>query len=1071
MSQNTKYFIGIVVSYLKRMKSRNISFLLLSIILLSSTISNAAALSFNLDSQINLSNNSGDSQTPQIKTSGSDVYVVWKDNTSGTNNILFKKSTDDGATFGSLVTLDSGVANSQDPQVSVSGTNVYSVWQDGTGPKIIAFARSSNSGGSFGAQVTLSSSTATSVLPQIASSASDVYVTWQQGTEIYFSDSGDSGGTFDAPVSLSGASSAEPKLALSGNNVYVTWEEGIDISFIKSADNGENFDIKINLSNSAATSRDPDIVASGNNVYVTWKEGTDIYFAKSTDSGATFSAPIDIGDTGGNTTPNPKIAYDGTIYVVWSETVSGKGDISFRSSVDGVTFTAKQNISSNTGSSTIPQIVSDAGNVVVAWQDDTPGNNDVFVKSSDDSGVTFGSVQNISGNAGFSLAPKVSLVGTRSFFVWEDTTPDGAGFDRDILFRTGVPSLISVSFDDTQYTLNESAQITVNDLLSSDSIDVTVISTSDPTGLLVTLTETGVGTGEFQGTVDFDDVTTASAIKAKAGDTITASFGGQSSDATIFPITITVELGASAFTSFDYGDIVNIKVDDKNSNEDPALKDTITVSVKSTRDVTGITLTLEETDINTGIFGDTASTLIFTDGNTNIPTTGTMTVSHTDSSANTDISAIDISQVTVTSTSDSVGITLDLAETGINTGQFQKTLSLSTASVPDSTIEVAAGDILSVTSGFFTSNALVTPNSDPAKGAISVDFANDDTVTVSYLAESHSVTAKDSAGPGGGGGGLVRPGLVVNALAGIGIGGGGSSASAPLIYLTDLVSSSAIDVPPEIEQMVLAHNSAVPIPPMELDSFGDFDFPLVLNGKGFVLGGFTNTLETQTLKTNTPAIMKFTVYESEKIQHFSLYTNLIGKNTAIPQSDTKILYNDGKELQVIDPQGFFADAKITVTEIDSIKKQVLVEITFAKPMETSDVIIRSWDPRLHSRDMYILDAIKVESDNPKPNPLQQNPAPELDELKSTSIPIWVKNNAGWWSEQQIDDQDFVAGIQYMINHGIITIQNTEIVSASETKIPYWIKNNAGWWATHQISDDDFVKAMEWLVSNGVVTLE
>jgi hypothetical protein len=271
--------------------------------------------------------------------------------------------------------------------------------------------------------------------------------------------------------------------------------------------------------------------------------------------------------------------------------------------------------------------------------------------------------------------------------------------------------------------------------------------------------------------------------------------------------------------------------------------------------------------------------------------------------------------------------------------------------------------------------------------------------------------------------------------------------------------------------MVLAHNSAIPIPPMELDSFGDFDFPLVLNGKGFVLGGFTNTLETQTLKTNTPAIMKFTVYESEKIQHFSLYTNLIGKNTAIPQSDTKILYNDGKELQVIDPQGFFADAKITVTEVDSIKKQVLVEITFAKPMETSDVIIRSWDPRLHSRDMYILDAIKVESDNPKPNPLQQNPAPELDELKSTSIPIWVKNNAGWWSEQQIDDQDFVAGIQYMINHGIITIQNTEIVSASETKIPYWIKNNAGWWATHQISDDDFVKAMEWLVSNGVVTLE
>ena len=127
-------------------------------------------------------------------------------------------------------------------------------------------------------------------------------------------------------------------------------------------------------------------------------------------------------------------------------------------------------------------------------------------------------------------------------------------------------------------------------------------------------------------------------------------------------------------------------------------------------------------------------------------------------------------------------------------------------------------------------------------------------------------------------------------------------------------------------------------------------------------------------------------------------------NTAIHQSDTKILYNNGKELQVIDPQGFFADAKITVTEMDDIKKQVLVEITFAKPMDTSDVIIRSWDPRLQSRDMYILDAIRVESDEPKSSPLPQNPEPEIEELKSQSIPIWVKNNAGWWADKQKDDK-------------------------------------------------------------------
>ncbi|QUC64802.1 hypothetical protein NsoK4_00490 [Nitrosopumilus sp. K4] len=330
---------------------------------------------------------------------------------------------------------------------------------------------------------------------------------------------------------------------------------------------------------------------------------------------------------------------------------------------------------------------------------------------------------------------------------------------------------------------------------------------------------------------------------------------------------------------------------------------------------------------------------------------------------------------------------------------------------------------------------------------------------------------------GGGGGGLVSPGLVVNALAGIsGIsGGGGSSTSAPSISLNDLVARDAIDVPTEIEQMVLNHDSAVPIPPMEPGVFGDFDFPLMINGKGFVAGGFTNTLETQTLLTETPVTMEFVVYEDEKVQHFSLYTNLRGPDDTISKSDTQILYNDGKDLQVVDPNGFFSDAKITVSddedEDESFKKHVLVELVFAKPMDTSDIIIRSWDPHLFSRDFYLLDAIKVDSAEPEFNPLPQaTEEVQVEELKSQSIPLWVKNNAGWWAEEQIDDENFVAGIQYLIQNEIMFVPTTDAVN-SATEIPDWIKNNAGWWAEDQINDEDFVNAIEWLVTNGVIVLE
>ena len=37
------------------------------------------------------------------------------------------------------------------------------------------------------------------------------------------------------------------------------------------------------------------------------------------------------------------------------------------------------------------------------------------------------------------------------------------------------------------------------------------------------------------------------------------------------------------------------------------------------------------------------------------------------------------------------------------------------------------------------------------------------------------------------------------------------------------------------------------------------------------------------------------------------------------------------------------------------------------------------------------------------------------------IPQWVKNNAGWWADDSIDDESFVNGIKYLIESGIMEI--------------------------------------------------
>ncbi len=88
-----------------------------------------------------------------------------------------------------------------------------------------------------------------------------------------------------------------------------------------------------------------------------------------------------------------------------------------------------------------------------------------------------------------------------------------------------------------------------------------------------------------------------------------------------------------------------------------------------------------------------------------------------------------------------------------------------------------------------------------------------------------------------------------------------------------------------------------------------------------------------------------------------------------------------------------------------------------------------------------------------------------------AIPDWIKNNAGWWATDQIDDSAFVQGIQYLIKEGIMIVPPTETSeSIGSQAVPAWIKNNAGWWATDQIDDSAFVQGIQYLVQNGIIVI-
>ncbi|MDP2667410.1 MAG: peptidase, partial [Nitrosopumilaceae archaeon] len=96
----------------------------------------------------------------------------------------------------------------------------------------------------------------------------------------------------------------------------------------------------------------------------------------------------------------------------------------------------------------------------------------------------------------------------------------------------------------------------------------------------------------------------------------------------------------------------------------------------------------------------------------------------------------------------------------------------------------------------------------------------------------------------------------------------------------------------------------------------------------------------------------------------------------------------------------------------------------------------------------------------------------LTKSNEIAIPIWVKNNAKWWSEGTIVDSAFVSGIQYLINQEIMKIPTTTSGGGLTTNvIPIWVKNNAKWWSEGTISDQDFVLGIQYLVTNGIIKIK
>lgn len=291
-----------------------------------------------------LTNNIGGSYAPSIAVSRDNIHVVWFDETPGNREIYYMRSSDNGATWGGRRRFTHTPGSSFTPSIAVSENTVHVAWMDNTkGNYDIYYKRSADNGITWGGKRRLTKNTGYSSYPCIAVSGSNIHVVWQDDTsgraEIYYKLSTDTGATWGKQKRLTNSEgSYSPAVAVSGSNVHVVWHGRVpgnyQILYRRSTDNGATWRKPKSIITHDGWSLYPSIGVTGDNVHVVWSDSKpgnwELYYKRSLDNGATWGGRKRLTRNAG-WSDRPAVAVTSTyIHLVWMDDTTANFEIYYK---------------------------------------------------------------------------------------------------------------------------------------------------------------------------------------------------------------------------------------------------------------------------------------------------------------------------------------------------------------------------------------------------------------------------------------------------------------------------------------------------------------------------------------------------------------------------------------------------------------------------------------------------------------------------------------------------------------------------------------------------------------------
>ncbi len=370
-----------------------------------------------------LTTTSGDIFGEGLATAGANVHVIY-----GNTDVRYRSSTDQGTTWSSERTLDTGVIHLTDPLVA-NGSDVWAIylknirtltdWCCARDVGDIYLLHSGNSGATWDAPKQLTTARG-AFRVSLAYDANRLHIVWMDYRDAkwdtYYLRSPDRGASWDAAkviATSAGTFGAErPQVAARGAGVHVTiWDDRganpacmagsfsftvcPDTFYIGSLDGGATWgaEAPVNYSGAAFAGRNDIAVAGTSSVIVNFNRAAPgtadanphMFAVRSTDNGATWQPPVQLTNTQGSSDHGSIIGAGSSVFLAWHDSRSGVLEIRYAHSVDeGATWAPDEKASTPTTSeASTPLLAVSAEYVHALWLDKRTGPYQVMYRRRD----------------------------------------------------------------------------------------------------------------------------------------------------------------------------------------------------------------------------------------------------------------------------------------------------------------------------------------------------------------------------------------------------------------------------------------------------------------------------------------------------------------------------------------------------------------------------------------------------------------------------------------------------------------------------------------------------------------